>query len=160
MSRKPRPRRQYAMTPQTPVQPLGQEAAVAVLQTTTRHLEERVSELVKSTNDGNAAIGQKLDKIAEQSTLLATLQAEQTAHSTGLARAFERLDAHDKRLLETDKKAATARGGLIVLGAVGAVIFTVVGWLINPILEQSSLNTRLIYELTQKVERLEAKNQP
>jgi len=142
------------MTPQTQPPQLGQEAAVAVLQTTTTHLEQRISELVKNHSDGMALIGTKLDEIARQSTLLATLQAEQTNHSTGLARAFERLDAQDRRLLDIDKKAASARGGLFMLSAISGVVLALATIFVAPIVNQAYENTKEIQRLEVELEKL------
>lgn len=164
MSRKPRPRRHYAMTPQTPAPPVGQEAAVAALQATTQHLNERVGELAKATSDGLQSITHKLDEISRQSVEIASIAAAQREHGTGLERAFGEIRATNLRVdilgdkqNHIEKVAATGRGGLIVLSAVGAIIISLIVWAVNPVLQAASENTREIMKLQLEIERLKAK---
>jgi hypothetical protein len=153
------------MTPQNQQPQLGQEAAVAVLQTTTQHLETRVGELVKSTNDGMAAIATKLDEISKQSAILAQLAAEQANHSKGLERAFgelravevagksevarleQKIDHNTTSITEIKGQAQFAKGGLYVLGAVGVLVLGVLIWALNPTLQQAGKNAEEIKEI-------------
>jgi hypothetical protein len=156
------------MTPQTQQQPLGQEAAVAVLQTTTRHLEERVTELVKSNSDGMSAIVEKLDEIQKQGAIIASMAAEQRSHSEGLARAFGEIKAVEtlvkseiarvEQKCDTNAAAITkqegstqfAKGGLWVLTGVAALILGVLVWALNPVLQ----TPREIQEIKLQLERM------
>lgn len=161
MSRNRGSRRHYAMTPQTSVPPVGQEAAVAALQATTQHLNERVGELAKATNDGLQSIAHKLDEISKQSAEIAAIAASQREHGTGLERAFGQIAATNLRVDQlaekqhsTEKIAATGRGGLVVLAAVGAILFSVIGWAVNPVLQTAGQNAQEIMELKLDLERL------
>jgi hypothetical protein len=161
MSRNRGSRRQYAMTPQTPAPPVGQEAAVAALQATTQHLNERVGELTKATNDGLQAITHKLDEISRQSAEIAAIAAAQREHGTGLERAFGQIAASNLRIDQlaekqhnTEKVAATGRGGLIVLSAIGAILFSVIAWAVNPVLQTAGENAKEIMELKLDLEKI------
>lgn len=153
------------MTSQNPQPQLGQEAAVAVLQTTTTHLEQRMTELVKTTSDGMTSIAAKLDEISKQSTIIAQLAAEQQAHSRGLERAFgeisrvealnksevarveQKIDHNGSQINEIKGSVAFAKGGLYVLGAVGALVIALMVWALSPTLNQASQNAEDIKQL-------------
>lgn len=165
MSRTVRPRRQRAMTQQTPLTPVSQEAAVAALQATTTHLNERVGDLARATEAGMANIAHKLDEIQKQAQQIAAIAASQREASTAIERAFGEIRATNTRLdllatqqIDIEKKAATARGGLIVLSGVAALVMAIVGWALNPVIQTASANAREIVQLQIELARIKKGN--
>ena len=164
MSRQRRPHRQYAMTPQAPVLPVAQDAAVAALQATTTHLNEKVTDLAKATNDGLQSIAHKLDEISRQSAEIAAISAAQREHGNGLERAFgdiratnERINAITMQVTDVDKKVTFARGGIVVLSAIGGLMIALLVWALTPILNQASDNATKIQELELQIEKIKAR---
>lgn len=166
MSRNRGSRRQYAMTPQTPITPVSQEAAVAALQATTQHLNERVGDLAKATQEGMQSIAHKLDEISRQSSEIAAIAAAQREHGNGLERAFgdirttnERINAVVVDVKAVEKTANMARGGLIVLSGIGMLVIGLLVWALSPTLQAANQNAVEIRKLELRILELEAKSE-
>lgn len=158
----------------TPPSNSGQDAAVAVLQTQQATLEASVRQLSTEMSTHFGALTAKMDRMSELSATLIQLQERQIAHSDGLNRAFNELQAvrsehdhlvsirdkfqseHAEEHRAIDKRHSTVRG--IVIGvsfAYGTTIGLLV-WMATMYIGKVDRHTESIHN----IELNEARNHP
>lgn len=150
------------MTPHTPT--AGRDADIAVLQATQQAHGETMRELNKAVSEGFAAMNAKLDRVNEQSAHIAQMQAEQRGHTEGLQRAFAQINAlqansvkHEEHQAQwkhsVEQRLSTARGVVITIAAVFALVLGLIYWLLNPWFYMARENNSTLHKIQLELER-------
>lgn len=150
------------MSPTTPT--AGRDAEVAVLQAQQSATNDAMRDLSRSVSEGFAAINTKLDRVSEQSTHIAQMQAEQRSHSEGLTRAFstltslsEKVDRHENKqsswAAEVEKRLNTGRAVILTIGAVAGLVITISFFFMKPWLDVVQQSQQKLHQMELELQR-------
>lgn len=162
----------------TPINPAGQDASVAVLQSQQLSLESSVRDLARTMSEGFASMSAKMDRLNDISLTIAAMSERQVAHSDGLQRAFNELgklsesvermtgehkayiDDHTKAHAGIDSRLAMAKGMMIGAGVAYSALLGLLAWFATMYISQTTTNTEHIHELQLLNERYHRESMP